>query len=251
MTETSTLPRGMRCVVVTGATSGIGRATAQMLIQRGSRVVVSGRRVDLLDSLVALAPDRVDALPCDLRQPDAVGTLLKEAAQRLGRLDGIVHSAGIIEHVRLPEVTPEMLQEHLDLHLLAPFRMYRGALELMADGGAVVVVSSTLATRPIVTSAAYSAAKAGALASLKVAALEGAPAGIRFNAVSPGLVDTPMVRASRPDAADGSLEQLADLHPLKRLGRPEEVAEAILYLLGAQWVTGTELVIDGGLMCRE
>ena len=251
MTETSALALGMRRVLVTGATSGIGRATALRLLELGSQVVVSGRRQEVLAELAAQFPGQALPCPCDLANPDEQADLLGRAAQLFGgKLDGVVHSAGIANHAALPDVDDASFAAHLELHLLAPFRMCKAALETLDPGGAMVVVGSTLSARPIRISGAYSAAKAGALALLKVAALEGAERGIRFNTLSPGLVDTPMLQTARRGTTPepGELEAL---HPLGRLGRPEEIADAIVYLLGAPWVTGTELVIDGGLLVRE
>jgi NAD(P)-dependent dehydrogenase (short-subunit alcohol dehydrogenase family) len=119
------------------------------------------------------------------------------------------------------------------------------------------VIASTLAHRPLATSAVYSAAKAGLLAAMKSFALAGAKKRIRMNAVAPGVVDTDMVRAPRGGAplaganADAHVETLRLLHPLGRLGTPSDIADAVLYLLSASWVTGATLDIDGGILLRE
>src|SRR5690606_32530817 len=142
------------------------------------------------------------------------------------------------------------------VNLVAPLRLGEQALEVLEPGGAQVFIASTLATRPVLTSAVYSAAKAGLLQVMKVLALAGAARGVRASAVLPGVGETDMVRGVRRAPGGGPLSgpeharrqeaQLAGLralHPLGRLGRPEDVAEAVRYLLGASWISGSELVL--------
>lgn len=252
----------MKRVLVTGGGSGIGSAVALALAARGGEVVVLGRREEKLAEVVARGQGRIRALPCDLADPVARAGVVARARSMLGGLDGLVHSAGNVMHQPPGHIDEDALRSQLELNLIAPLRLGEEALELLDPGGGVVFVSSTLAVRPVLTSAAYSAAKAGMLAAMKSLALAGAPRGIRCNAVLPGVVDTEMVRALRlapgeAMPADGEarmeaqLEGLRRLHPLGRLGAPEEIAEAVIGLLGAPWCTGTELVIDGGLLLRE
>jgi NAD(P)-dependent dehydrogenase (short-subunit alcohol dehydrogenase family) len=151
------------------------------------------------------------------------------------------------------------------VNLVAPLRLGEEALSVLeSGGGGMVFIASTLALRPLPTSAVYSAAKAGLLAAMRSLAMAGAARSIRANAVCPGVVDTEMVRAPRlapgevpPEGAElekrisDQLSFLGALHPLGRLGKVEEVAEAVVHLLGAPWTTGSELVIDGGLLLRE
>ncbi len=255
---------GSRRVVVTGGGSGIGRAVALALAQDGGQVVIAGRRFDRLEEVRAAFPDRIHALACDLESPDQRDALLPRAAERMGGVDGLVCSAGVAHHQSPGSIDEASLRSQLELNLVAPLRLGEQALSNLEPGGGVVFVASTLALRPIETSAVYSAAKAGLLAAMKSLALHGAPLQLRFNAVCPGVVDTEMTRSLRlrPDepqpapAAHAArvavqLEALRALHPLGRLGIPEEIAASILHLLRAPWTTGATEVIDGGLLLRE
>lgn len=257
-------PAGTRRVLVTGGGSGIGRAVAEALLRAGGSVAVAGRRADRLEAVRALAPDRVRCLPCDLERPAERDGLLARARDALGGLDGFVHSAGNVVHQPPGHIEEKALRAQLEVNLVAPLRLGEEALRVLEPGGGVVFVASTLALRPIRTSAAYSAAKAGLLAAMASLALEGASRGVRFNAVAPGIVDTEMIRALRlapgeaapvGEARDrriaAQLEAMRALHPLGRLGAPEEIADAIVHLLGAPWTTGATLTIDGGLLLRE
>ncbi|MCP3057495.1 SDR family oxidoreductase [Myxococcus sp. K38C18041901] len=257
-------PTGTRKVLITGGGTGIGRAVAEALLRTGGRVVVTGRRADVLEEVARAWPGQAFALPCDVSSPTEREGLLRRAAELLGGLDGFVHSAGQVVHQPPGHIGEDVLRSQLEINLIAPLRLGEQALEVLEPGGAQVFVASTLATRPIVTSAVYSAAKAGLLQVMKVLALAGAARGLRANAVLPGVVETDMVREVRlapgeatptPEEStrrqEAQLAGLRSLHPLGRLGHPEEVAEAVRHLLGASWMTGTELVLDGGLLLRE
>jgi len=255
---------GTRRVLVTGGGSGIGRAVVDRLCAGGARVVVVGRRADRLDAACAAWPGQVWALPCDLGDPTARTGLVARARDLLGGLDGLVHSAGNVVHQPPGHIDETALRAQIELNLIAPLRLGEEALSVLDEGGGVVFVASTLAWRPVRTSAAYSAAKAGLLAAMASLALEGAPRRVRFNAVAPGLVDTEMIRALRlapgepvpagaayDERLRAQLDALRGLHPLGRLGTPDDVAAAIVHLLGAPWCTGSTLRIDGGLLLRE
>lgn len=258
-----TTPIGLRRVVVTGGGTGIGRAVTEAIVAAGGRVVVTGRRAEPLESVASRHPGSVIAIAGDVTSPAFRDRLLTESATLLGGLDGLVHSAGLVTHQLPGHIAEDDLRAQLEVNLVAPLRLGERALTLLDEGGGVVFVASTLAVRPIPTSAAYSAAKAGLLAAMKSFAVAGAPRRIRFNAVLPGVVDTDMVRA--PRLAPGEVldanalalrveEQLAGLrtlHPIGRLGEPSDVAAAVVHLLGAPWTTGTEHVVDGGLLLRE
>ena len=253
-------PIGCRKVLVTGGGTGIGRAVCEALLAAGGSVVAVGRRPGPLESLAARFPGRAHALQADVADAHAREGLLRQAAERLGGLDGFVHSAGNVAHQLPGHITDEALHGQLALNLVAPLRLGEQALELLEPGGGMVFISSTLAHKPVLTSAAYSAAKAGLLQVMKALALAGAPRKVRANAVLPGVVDTDMVRAPRlqpgepplaPDEAarrvEAQLAGLSALHPLG-LGQPAHVADAVVHLLGAPWTTGAELVVDGGLL---
>lgn len=257
------LRAGTARVVVTGGGSGIGRAVALRLAATGGRVVVVGRRLERLEETASHHPGRILPLACDLESAAERDELLRRCRALLGGLDGLVHAAGNVAH-RVPgQIDEAGLRSMIELDLVAPLRLGEQALGMLDAGGGVVFVSSTLALRPIETSAVYSAAKAGMDAAMKSLALAGAPKRIRFNSVAPGLVDTEMTRALRlapgeslppPDERAAreraQMEAFAALSPLGRLGKPEEIAEAIVHLLSAPWTTGEVHVVDGGLLLR-
>jgi NAD(P)-dependent dehydrogenase (short-subunit alcohol dehydrogenase family) len=251
-------------VLVTGGGTGIGRAVAEAVLGAGGGVVVTGRRPEPLEALARAFPGRAFALPCDVASASEREGLLARARGLLGGLDGFVHSAGVVAHQPPGSIDEASLRAQLEVNLVAPLRLGEEALAVLEPGGAMVFVASTLARRPVVTSAVYSAAKAGLVQVMKVLALAGAARRVRANAVLPGVVDTEMVRAPRlvpgeaplPQAEAAArvasqLEGLRALHPLGRLGAPEEVARAVLHLLSAPWTTGAELAVDGGLLLRE
>lgn len=255
---------GTRRVLVTGGGTGIGRAVAEAVLGAGGAVVVTGRRPEPLEALAAAFPGRAFALPCDVASPTERAGLLARARALLGGLDGFVHSAGVVMHQPPGHIDEAALRAQLEVNLVAPLRLGEEALEVLEPGGGMVFIASTLAVRPVVTSAVYSAAKAGLLQVMKVLALAGASRRVRANAVLPGVVDTEMVREVRLAPGEGplaaeeastrlesQLEGLRALHPLGRLGAPGEVAGAVLHLLSASWTTGAELVVDGGLLLRE
>lgn len=260
----SSRPVGTRKVLVTGGGSGMGLAVAEALLRAGGQVAVTGRRAERLDAVVRAWPGQAVALPCDLASPSERAGLLARAREALGGLDGLVHSAGVVEHQLPGHISEDALRAQLEINLVAPLRLGEEALSILEDGGGMVFIASTLALRPLPTSAVYSAAKAGLLAAMRSLALAGAARRIRANAVCPGVVDTEMVRAPRlspgetpPTGEDlerrisAQLSTLGALHPLGRIGKAEEVADAVLHLLSAPWTTGSELVIDGGLLLRE
>ena len=160
-----------------------------------------------------------------------------------------------MQYTALAQLTPEALYEQFEINCFAPGLLARdAALHLAAHGGgAIINVASTLGLKPAPLTAAYAASKAALISLTRSLALEQGAHGVRVNAVAPGVIDTDMIRAERR-AADGSalpveaqLEALRKLHLLGRLGAPAEIAQAVLYLLDAQFVTGTVLVADGGL----
>jgi len=239
-------------VLVTGASRGIGRAIAQELLLRGATLAVVGRDADPLLRLSAEAPARVTILVCDLADRAARSEIVPRAVEALGGLDGFVSAAGVVHYQAVPQVEEDALREQLEVNLLAPTMLAQQAAEAMGAGGSIVTITSTLAQRAAPHTLAYAISKAGLEACVRGLALELAPRGIRVNAVCPGVIDTDMIRAPRPGGdpkqTEAALEQLRRLHPLGRLGRPMEVAEAALYLLDASFVTGVSLPVDGGLL---
>lgn len=236
--------------VVTGATRGIGRAVALSLAAAGRRVLAVGRDREALVSLAKQGGAAVHALDVDLVDLDSVSRVV-EAADKQGGARELVCCAGIARYQPVGSIDSGSLRAQLTVNLEAPLLLAQALGMRMAqgEGGAVVFVSSTLAAQPAPHTTAYAASKAGLEAAARGLALELAPGRVRVNVVAPGVVDTAMVRAPRNDGLDAEtrLEALRQMHPLGRLGTPEEVAAAVRYLLEAPWITGSVLRIDGGL----
>lgn len=248
-------------VLVTGASRGIGAACVRALLDGGAHVALVGRHQRGLAE-VAAGSSRAAVVTADLADADARASAVDGAVAGLGGLDALVLAAGVAMHTPFEALTESAFRRQLELNLLAPLMMVQQALpHLRAGRGSVVFVGSTLADRPAPTTTAYAASKAGLHNATRQLAAELAP--VRVNCVSPGVVDTAMTRAVRllpgesmPEGAElearveGQLEALRSLHPLERLGTPEEIAAAVLHLLAAEWTTGSILTVDGGLTAR-
>jgi NAD(P)-dependent dehydrogenase (short-subunit alcohol dehydrogenase family) len=217
------------------------------------------------DSSIAAWAERsptARALRVDLRNEDDTAGLVARASAALGGLDVLVNCAGVVHYTALGAVSRAELLAQLELNFVAPFVLSQQAALHMraAGGGAIVNVASTLGIRPAPLTAAYAASKAALLSLTRSLALEFAPE-VRVNAVAPGVIDTDMVRVLRGESVVGDgdrsaqleaqLSALRALHPLRRLGTPAEVAEAVLFLIGAKFVTGSVLVADGGLLLGD
>jgi NAD(P)-dependent dehydrogenase (short-subunit alcohol dehydrogenase family) len=242
-------------VLLTGASRGIGKAIARMLVERGARLAVVGR--DRTTLAAAVGGGEHVLVVADLADPKAAPGCVERAVQALGGLDAFVSCAGVVKYASVADTSPEALAEQLAVNFSAPFAMARAAIEPLRDagGGAMVFVASTLGLAPAPLTSAYSASKAALISACKSLALELAVDRIRVNAVAPGVVDTAMVQVRRPGALGDTeaamrtqLDGLRKLHPLGRLGRPEDIAQSVLYLLGAPYVTGSVLTVDGGLL---
>jgi len=249
-----------KVAIITGGGTGIGRETARMLLAQGARVVLNGRREEVLrQTAVELDPggERVALLAGAIEDPATGQGLVDLAFARFGRLDLLVNNAGIFKPTGFLEHGPEDFQAYVDVILKGTFFASQAAIKAMVgkgSGGAIVNVGSMWAEQAIgaTPSTAYSAAKAGVHALTRNLAIEFASQGIRVNAVAPAVVETPVYNTFLSD------EQVAEVlpgfnafHPLGRNGQPQDIAEAILYLASAQWVTGTILQIDGGVMAGK
>lgn len=245
-----------KVAIVTGASSGIGHATAKLFAREGARVVVTARRRDRLDELVAgIREDGGEAVAVagDVRD-EAVARLAVETAVRdYGGLDIAFNNAGMVgEMAPTPDISPEQWKETLDTNLTGAFLGARHQLPAMIErGGGSLIFTSTFVghTAGMPGMAAYAASKAGLVGLTQVLASEFGAKGIRVNAVLPGGTDTPASVTNGPDATPDLLEFVEGLHALKRLARPEEIARSVLHLASdaASFVTGTAFLVDGGV----
>jgi NAD(P)-dependent dehydrogenase (short-subunit alcohol dehydrogenase family) len=240
--------------VVTGSTSGIGRAVAQAFAGDGSAVVVHGLDATGSDEVLAevrAAGGEPRFYPGDLRFPETCEGLIDFAVAELGRIDVLVNNAGANFFLGSLDADLTGWQDCLDLNLRAPWLCAKRAAAHMPRGSAIVNVASVHAFATIPGGFPYNVAKAGVVALTRVLALELAPVGIRVNAVSPGYIETPINEAyfaSFPDP-DAERARTAALHPVGRMGRPEDVARAIRFLAleaESSFVAGECLMVDGG-----
>ncbi len=239
-------------VVVTGATSGIGRATALKFARSGASVLAVGRDQAALEELRREAAiGTVSIVQADVTTGPSADAIVDTARREIGGITTLVNAAGIITTGSIETTSDEQWDSMLDVNLRAPFRLMRAVLPLLpAPGGAIVNVSSVTGVRAFPNVLAYCVSKAGVDQLTRCAALELAPRGIRVNAVNPGVVVTNLHRRSGMSEENYSafLERSRETHPLGRAGDPNEIAELIYFLASdaAAWITGETISVDGG-----
>jgi meso-butanediol dehydrogenase / (S,S)-butanediol dehydrogenase / diacetyl reductase len=249
-----------KIALVTGGTSGIGRAVAELFAAEGAAVTITGRRDALGRAVVAGIEEtggRAEFVPVDARHLPDVRRVIEDQAQRHGRLDILVNNAGISLPRTLLETSEEDFLVQFETNVRAMFFATKWAAEIMVrqGSGSIVSVASVSGMRGQEKRAAYCGTKGAVLQITRAAALELASSGVRVNAVSPGAVDTPLLRSARFAGEQDQDELVAEVGaslPLGRIGLPQDIAQAVLYLASdeAAWVTGTNLVIDGGAHAR-
>ena len=247
-----------RVVLVTGAASGIGKATAELFGSLGARVVASDSNADGGAATVAAineAGDEAVFRAADVRDDEAVTALVKFAVDTYGGLDCAANCAGVgAGHATTHQYSDEDWDRVVGINLRGTWVALRREVEAMLAGdkpGAIVNMGSTLGLRGSPMASPYTASKHGVIGLTRTAAIEYAPNRIRINAVCPGAIDTPMMDETFA-RFPGFREMLIGYVPMGRMGRPEEVASAIAWLCsdGASFVTGECLTIEGGLLAR-
>ncbi len=240
-----------KVVLVTGGTTGFGLATARLARDLGAKVAIAGRRADRgRDAMAALGSD-VLFVPADVSSDAEVKRMLSAVDEQFGRLDVLVNNAGIIRRVPLAQEDVAGWDELMAINLRGVFLCCKHALPMLtATHGAIVNISSVLAfaPRPGGRSTAYDASKAGVVALTRSVAVAHGPAGVRCNAVCPGFVMTDMTREVWERWSPQQRDAFLQAYPLRRLGTPEDMAHAIIFLASeaASWITGQTLVVDGG-----
>jgi len=242
-------------LLVTGAASGIGRATALRAAASGYAVAVGSFAGDPYDAgavvdRIRAAGGRALTVPADVRDTEEMEAAVATTVAELGRLDAVVANAGVLRRAPLDVLTDEDWHRILDIDLTGVMRTVRAAARVLPTAGAIAIVSS-IAGGAVgwAGHTPYTAAKAGLLGFLRSAALELGPRGIRVNAVLPGVIESPQSLDPVNSGGPAGLQSSAPAIPLGRVGQPEDVADAILFLLSdaARYVTGQSLTVDGGL----
>lgn len=236
-----------KCALVTGASGGIGGAIATALHGAGATVALSGTREEPLKTLAAELGDRVHVLPCNLSDAEAVDALPKQAIEAMGTLDILVNNAGITRDQLFMRMSDDEWQSVLDVNLTSTMRLCRGVMRPMmkARWGRIINISSIVGATGNPGQANYAASKAGMVGMTKSIAYEVASRGITANAIAPGFIATAMT----DKLTDEQKEKINVQIPSARMGQPEEIAAAVLYLASpeAAYVTGATLHVNGGM----
>lgn len=223
----------MKTAIVTGASKGIGKAVKKALERNGYAVVGTYNKTET-EGLVK----------CDLSKPSDIKALVEHTIEKYGRIDLIVNCGGVSLCGVVQDISEEEVSYLTDVNLKAPYFMAKYSADYMIKqgGGSIINISSVWGNEGASCEVIYSASKGGINAMTKALAKELAPSNIRVNAVAPGVIKTDMLNCY----SEEDLKELADETPLKRLGTPEDIAKAVLFLAEADFITGQILTVDGG-----
>jgi NAD(P)-dependent dehydrogenase (short-subunit alcohol dehydrogenase family) len=240
-----------KVAVITGGTTGIGFATARRFLDEGARVVFTGRTQSTLDAAQAELGERALGVRGDVANLADLDRLYATVRQRFGRVDTLFANAGVARFAPAEQVDEAFFDSLFDINVKGLFFTVTKALPLMSKGGTIVLNSSIANSSGLPSTTVYSATKAAVRSLARTLCNELGPRGIRVNAVSPGPIETPIFgKLGLPkEAAEGFTETITKRTPLARLGRPEEVANAVLFLASdeSSYVVGAEFVVDGGV----
>jgi NAD(P)-dependent dehydrogenase (short-subunit alcohol dehydrogenase family) len=243
-----------KVVMITGAASGIGAAIARRCLAEGGSVVCADQSEDAIFNLAESLGTQAVAVRCDVRDQRSMERAVDTVRGRFGRLDGLVHNAAAPSlDGTVVDLSEEQWRLELDVSLTGAFLASKFAIPLMTvnGGGSVVLIASQFAHVATGKAVAYCAAKAGLVHLAKAMAIDHAAEGIRVNSLSPGAVATPRLLQRWPDL-EAAGKALGPAHLLDRIAQPEEIAAATAFLLSsdASFVTGTDLLVDGGYAVR-
>lgn len=245
-----------KTLLITGASSGIGRQCAILCSQMGATVIGLGRDAGRLEETLSLMeqPDKHLFIPVDLLDQSALEVAISNAVSQKGKLHGMINSAGISTTLPLRMMKPDKIETFFQTNVASAINLARVLTKpahMAEEGGSLVFITSVMATVGESGKSLYALTKGAVLAAAKSLAIELAPKNIRVNCVSPGVVVSPMSQKSFYSQGEETLNHIKSLHPLG-LGTPEDVAAACGYLLSdaARWVTGSNLVVDGGYSAR-
>jgi NAD(P)-dependent dehydrogenase (short-subunit alcohol dehydrogenase family) len=238
-----------KIAVVTGGSSGIGLATAQLLAAEGAHVFITGRRKKELDAAVEQIGRNVTAVQGDVSKLTDLDRLFATVRQSKGHIDILFANAGIAEGAPLTEITEDHFDRHFGINVKGALFTVQKALPLLTDGASVILTSSVVGSKGLANRSVYSATKAALRSFARTWTTDLRGRRIRVNVVSPGATDTPGLRGLNQMSGEGLTEAYRDRIPLGRLGRPEDIAGAVSFLASdeSSYISGTELFVDGGL----
>lgn len=241
-----------KIAVITGGSSGIGLATAKLFVEEGAHVFITGRRQAELDKSVAAIGRNVTAVQGDAASLEDLDRLYRTVREMKGRVDIVFANAGLVEHQTIDTVTPEHFDKTFDLNVRGVLFAVQKALPLMGRGGSIILTSSIVAAKGLPAHGVYGATKAAVRSFARTWTTELKDRGIRVNSLSPGATDTPIIdgQFTSKEQADAAKASFASATPMGRIGRPEELAAAALFLASddSSFITGIDLQVDGGLV---
>ena len=238
-----------KVAVVTGGNSGIGLAAAKRLVADGAYVFITGRRQSELDAAVKQIGRNVTAVQGDVSKLEDLDRVFAEVKKLKDRIDILFANAGIAEGAPLGEISEEHFDRHFDINVKGTLFTVQKALPLLREGASIILTSSVVGSKGFANRSVYSATKAVLRSFARTWTADLKSRKIRVNVVSPGLIDTPALRELQQTDSQGLSDRFRDRVPLRRVGRPEDIASAVSFLASddSSYVAGSELFVDGGL----
>jgi len=241
-----------KVAVITGGSSGIGLASAKLFVEEGAHVYITGRRQAELDKAVAAIGRNVTAVQGDAASLEDLDRLYRLVRETHGRVDVVFANAGLVEHQTIDTVTPEHFDKTFDLNVRGVLFTVQKALPLMSRGGSIILTASIVAVKGLPAHGVYGATKAAVRSFARTWTAELKDRGIRVNSLSPGATDTPIIdgQFTSKEQAEAAKASFASATPMGRIGRPQELATAALFLASddSSFITGIDLQVDGGLV---
>ena len=241
-----------KTAVITGGTSGLGLETAKHYVAEGARVIVTGSNPQKIDAAVASLGDQAEGIVADVRSRADMAALAERVKEQFGGLDILFANAGLGNFVPISQASEEAFDTQFDVNVKGVFNTVQALVPLMSKGGSVILNASGVHGKGMAGGSIYFATKAAVRSFARTFAAEFGEAGIRVNSLSPGLVMTPFMERTGNSAEEleGFGTQVVGITPLSRLGQPDEIAQAAVFLASdeSSYMTASDLVVDGGFM---
>jgi NAD(P)-dependent dehydrogenase (short-subunit alcohol dehydrogenase family) len=250
MTNSDPFSLNGKNIIITGASSGIGKACAIRCSERGAKVMIVGRNYGrLLETKTLLTGEGHIEIAADISHTDTICSIVQEANKTFGTIDGLIHSAGVSYHKPLHVMKRVDYDDTFSVNVLAAFELCKQISKkgFYQEGASLVLIASVMASVGAILKVGYCSSKGALVSGMKAMALELARKNIRVNTVSPGVIETEMVKRNYSKADDSALNNVL-MNQVIGIGHPDDVAYACIYLLSdaSRFITGTDLVVDGG-----